>query len=182
MKTKSIIRQEILQKRDALSDTERKIKSERICQRLITDERFMLAKTILVYMPIKTEVSTLPLIEQAWALNKRVGLPKTQGDEMNFYECHDFSDLTIGAFNILEPKTEVLIEPSHALLIMPGAVFDQQRHRIGYGKGFYDRYLKNHSPIETIALAFDCQIVDYFEAEAHDIAPSCILTESQTIK
>lgn len=64
---------------------------------------------------------------------------------------------------------------------MPGVVFDQHKHRIGYGKGFYDRYLKNHPNLETIALAFDCQIIDYFEAEAHDIAPNFILTESHTI-
>ena len=181
MKNKVIIRREILQKRDALSDCERTKKSELICQRLMTDKRFIAAETILVYMPIKSEVSTIRLIEKAWTLNKRVGLPKIQGDEMNFYECRDFSELSLGAFNILEPKTEVLIEQSHALLIMPGVVFDQHKHRIGYGKGFYDRYLKNHPNLETIALAFDCQIIDYFEAEAHDIAPNFILTESHTI-
>lgn len=182
MKNKSTLRLEILEKRNQLSPKDIQEKSDIICNKVIASPQFKLADTILVYMPIKSEVLTIPLIKHAWSLNKCVGLPKTQGEKMEFYEVYNFNDLTLGKFNVLEPLPTRLIETQNALLIMPGVVFDKQKNRIGYGKGFYDRYLKQYPKFETMALAFECQIVDKIMSESHDILPDYLITERQIIK
>lgn len=181
MNQKALIRKQILQKRNQLSTFERNLKSQIICDRVMANEKFIYAETILIYMPIGSEVLTLPLIEAAWSLKKRVGIPKTNGNEMDFYELNDFNELIIGAFNVREPNHSNPISIKNTLLILPGVVFDYHKNRIGYGKGFYDRYLKSHSDIETIALAFECQIVDSIEVESHDISVNRIFTEQQII-
>ena len=180
--SKSIIRKEVLQKRNSLSPNERKIKSELICQKVISHPKFLEAEVILVYMPIKSEVSTISIIQQAWKLNKIVGFPKIEDNKMQFYNANNFSQLAKGTSSILEPETNNLIEPSKALIIMPGVAFDRNKNRIGYGKGFYDSYLTLHSQFDTITLAFDCQIVESIQTESHDIIPHYLITESIIIQ
>lgn len=182
MINKSILRKEFLAKRNSLTLNERTIKSEIICQKVSSHPKFLEAEIILIYMPIESEVSTLSLIKQSWNLSKKVGLPKIQNNEMEFYAVKDFTELTKGPFNILEPSSEHLIKTSNALMIMPGVIFDLHKNRIGYGKGFYDRYLILHPEIETIALAFDCQIIESIQTEPHDIAPHFLITESLIIE
>ena len=119
------------------------------------------------------------LIETAWNLNKIVAVPKIINGNMSFYRIQSFKDLTIGTFNILEPTSNELICTTEGLMIMPGVVFDKNCHRIGYGKGFYDRYLKNYPQLNKIAVAYDLQVVDHIQSEAHDINPHFVITESQ---
>ena len=84
-----------------------------------------------------------------------------------------------GYFEIPEPTTGVPAEDEEAILIVPGVAFDRNRHRAGYGQGFYDRYLEKHPHHKTVAVAFDFQIVDEVPSEPTDICPQMVITESE---
>jgi 5-formyltetrahydrofolate cyclo-ligase len=80
----------------------------------------------------------------------------------------------------LEPKQTHHADDENVLLIMPGAAFDAKCNRIGYGKGYYDKYLQVHPNVKTIAIAFELQMVETIPAEAYDICPDIIITEEKT--
>ena len=140
-------------------------------------------KWILFYVSYGTETDTGVLIRELLETpekNVHIAVPKVKGDEMEFYEIKSFSDLVSGYKGILEPKGDVLAQPSNALMVMPGLVFDRRRNRIGYGGGYYDRYLAQHSEqIEkTVAAAYDLQVMPHdIKTAPHDIKPDCIVTE-----
>ena len=179
MKSKKQLRQEIISQRLQLSATEILEKSKQIQKKICSHPTFLNAPVIYIYIDYRHEVSTRLIIETAWKLNKVVATPKIIDGEMKFYQIHTFDDLATGTFGILEPVTNECISNNEGLMIMPGVVFDINCHRIGYGKGFYDRYLNRYPTLDKIALAFDLQIVDQIETESHDVNPQFVITESQ---
>ena len=181
--SKYSIRQEILHARQSLGEDEQNYKSNLIYQSIINDEYFIKAPVLFVYLSTKNEVSTTALIKKAWELGKTVAAPKVNGNGMEFYVFSSFNQLKVGPYyGILEPTTTEPIQTKEALIIMPGVAFDYQRNRIGYGKGYYDRYISEHPYHETIALAFDCQLVKEIPSEEHDFKPNKIITETNIIK
>lgn len=177
METKKDIRARILQKRRQMSLEDWQRKTADIFEKLISNPLFLQADEIYCYMDYRFEVGTRQLIEKAWELQKKVAVPKVQGTEMEFYYIDSFAQLQKGYAGILEPVTDRRAQGDSVLVILPGSVFDRKRNRIGYGKGFYDRYLRRHEHHRTIALAFDIQIVDAVPADSHDIRPEEIITE-----
>ena len=101
---------------------------------------------------------------------------------MIFYKLTDFSQLEPGYFGIPEPARGEIAEWENALMIMPGVAFDKQNHRVGYGGGFYDRYLEKHPALKRIAAAFEFQILPEVPTEPTDISPEIIVTEKQCIR
>ena len=159
--------------------------SAQITARIIGLEQYTRAEVVFAYMALPKEVQTRELILRCLEDGKRVGVPKVQTEgaagEMHFYEIRDFDHLVRGAMNILEPDPAVcacLDEEEDALMIMPGVAFDTKRHRIGYGGGFYDRYLQEHKKHPTAAAAFDFQLFDEVPYESTDICPDCLVTPS----
>ena len=158
---------------------------------------FLSAKHVLCYVNYKSEVETIPIIEKCFSMKKHVYCPCVTGREMDFYEIFSLSDLKEGYRGILEPEKQEkrifqLPQNESVLMIMPGAVFDRERHRIGYGGGYYDKYLakigseyeKNGVKLplfSTVALAFSMQISDKVEQQEHDICPQMIVTEKEII-
>lgn len=179
MKYKHELRRQILKIRSQLPLDIWLQKSTQISHVVIQHPSFKSASIIYIYIDYKQEVSTRLIIKEAWKLNKTVAVPKIINGRMSFYQINSFDDLKPGTFGILEPFTNQLISSNEGLMIMPGVVFDTHCHRIGYGKGFYDRYLSHYPTLERLALAFDLQIVDYIESESHDINPHSIITESK---
>lgn len=179
MQSKEELRHEILKKRAQLTNEQVFNKSHIIIKKVIEHPFFLEATTIYTYLDYRNEVSTRLLIETAWNLNKIVAVPKIIDGNMSFYRIQSFNDLSIGTFNILEPTSNELIYCNEGLMVMPGVVFDKSCHRIGYGKGFYDRYLKNYPQLNKIALAYDLQVVNQIQSETHDINPQFLITESQ---
>lgn len=190
METKKEIRKQILQKRDALSDLERQQKSEEIVQKVIASEVFQNSDVFLLFSPYKSEVDVAKLIEYTLLLGKRVYLPKVIGLEMEFYQIFSMAELEEGYCGIKEPKVDLLRrflpkKDEHIFILLPGVVFDKEGGRIGYGKGFYDRFLEKlekNIPKENfykVAVAFCCQIVDNGRIikEKHDILPDYVITE-----
>lgn len=176
MGSKKVIRKRILETRAALSYEEQAKRSDMIAEKVIHHSFFLNADCIYCYVDYNAEVYTRAIIEAAWDMNKKVAVPKIEGDEIHFYYLNCFSDLQEGYRGILEPITTMPANDGNALVIMPGVAYDKARHRIGYGKGFYDKFLKNHHG-HTIALGYELQIVDYIPFEEHDFSPNVIITE-----
>lgn len=133
--------------RDALSADRRARYSGQILKNVTEHACYREAQTLLVYVSFRSEAATLPLIRKALAEEKAVYVPRVAGREMDFFRIAALSDLEEGYRGILEPKAHItdmytpFASAGKTLFCMPGAVFDRAHHRIGYGGGFYDRYL-----------------------------------------
>ncbi|MBQ8558881.1 MAG: 5-formyltetrahydrofolate cyclo-ligase [Tyzzerella sp.] len=177
MESKKDIRKRVLTKRSNIEEKEWEEKSRRIYEKVVTHPFFLNAEEIYCYVDYKREVSTQKILETAWKLKKKAAVPKITGEDMEFFYIHNFAGLESGYCQILEPTSKELAQGKNVLVVMPGAVFDRNRNRIGYGKGFYDRYLEKHPSYHTMALAFELQMIDSIPADVHDIRPEVIITE-----
>lgn len=180
-KTKNELRKEILEKRKALAQQEVGDRSRKICERIREMDLYEKATDICIYMPIRNEVDVTMLIDPARKDGKGIWIPKVLGEEMEFNEYDEGGIEKSESFGIPESTSEVFLDPDdNTLIIMPGAVFDRDGNRIGYGGGFYDRYLEKHPECRTVAVCYDLQLVHHISAESHDIRPEIIVTESMT--
>ncbi|MDD5022583.1 MAG: 5-formyltetrahydrofolate cyclo-ligase [Candidatus ainarchaeum sp.] len=155
-----------------------KYKSEMIMNKLLSIKEFMEASSVSVYLSKPHEVDTNYTVEHLLG-KKRLSVPVTNS-KIDLVEFTSFNDLVAGKFGILEPKTKSFIDYTPDLILIPGVAFDIKKNRLGYGKGFYDIFLKNKS-ITKIALAFDFQIVEKLPNEKHDIPMDLIITEKRII-
>ncbi|TCT17072.1 5-formyltetrahydrofolate cyclo-ligase [Natranaerovirga pectinivora] len=181
--TKKEIRRFISQKKSLLREDKIRFDSETIARTLLEQVEYDSCNTIFVYVPFNQEVRTQGIIEQGWMDHKRIAVPKIVDNVMRFYYISSWNDLQIGYYNILEPhsKEEALLDET-TLVIMPGLAFDTQRNRIGYGGGFYDKFLEDRKPFSKIALTFDFQVLDSIPNEHNDIKPDTIITEKRIIR
>lgn len=178
---KNSIRIQIKEQKRKLSKDEIAYFSDACIKRLFTLDCLQESNVICPYVSYNQEVYTWDFIKQLLKGNKKVALPKVCGEEMDFYYIRQFSDLVPGAYGILEPDTKEIMKEEKALLIMPGLAFDEEKNRIGYGGGFYDRYLAKHPHLFKIALAYEFQIYRKLEVETFDIKPDLIVTEKRII-
>lgn len=185
---KKEIRRQILKIRDKLDEKYQKEADEKISQRLLSLAQYQEASWIFAFVSYKSEVDTKNIITTAIKQKKKVAIPKVLSDGyMEFYEISSLKELVCGYQGILEPditkKEPVFIKEikENILMLMPGAAFDRKCHRIGYGGGFYDRYLEKNSceHMETIALAYQIQVIDEIPICAYDRNPSWVLTENE---
>ncbi len=181
MESKKDIRKCVLAKRNCISNQEWEEKSRLICEKVVTHPFFLDSNVIYCYVDYRNEVCTRGIIETAWKQGKKVAVPKVNSDEMEFHYIQSFEDLKEGYRGIHEPKKQHLTDDAqNVLVIMPGAAFDIACNRIGYGKGYYDKYLHAHPNYKTLALAFELQMVENIPAEEYDICPNLIITEENT--
>lgn len=179
---KQALRKHFLSLRESIPAEEAAEKSRRILSRLTSHPVYQKCTCLYTYVDFRNEVQTLPLIRQALAEGRPVAVPKTAGADMTFYYITDPAELTPGRFGILEPGRAC--EEAHAgdaLLILPGAAFDRKGGRLGYGGGFYDRYLAAHPAHTLAALAYDLQIADELPTEPFDHRTPRIFTETALI-
>jgi 5-formyltetrahydrofolate cyclo-ligase len=180
---KKEIRKKVLAARDTLSPGKRMAKSREIEERLFSLSEFKSARVILFFASFRSEVDTGPMIRRALAFGKRVVLPKVKGAELVLYEISDLDkDVSPGTWGIPEPHEPrpVMLEEID-LIIVPGAAYDEQGNRAGYGAGFYDKLLPTFKKV-TVALAFEFQIVPNVPTEMHDIPIKKIVTERRVIE
>jgi 5-formyltetrahydrofolate cyclo-ligase len=157
--------------------------SMQILETFVNLSEYRDAERLLAYVDAKREVETRLLMEQAWKDGKQVAAPRVDGGGiMHYYLIQSLQDLETGSFGILEPKASCpLCECEEGLLLMPGVAFDEHCHRVGYGGGYYDRYLERHPGLVHIALAFEFQIFPEVPFEVHDILPEKIVTEQRVL-
>lgn len=177
MVSKKDIRKSILQKRGQLTDRQWIIQSTAICKKVLEHPLFIHSDCIYCYVDYKREVGTRVIIESAWKLGKKVAVPVVHGEDMHFGYLSSWDELEEGYKGILEPSYFSPAEDKTPLVIIPGVVFDRQRNRIGYGKGYYDKFLERHPKCKTLAIAFELQLVDEIPAEPFDIRPQVLITE-----
>lgn len=158
-----------------------RINSGRIMERVLSMPLYQEKDCLYVYVDFNREVKTRALIERALADGKTVAVPKVMRGSMVFIRLTDFSQLGRGYYGIMEPKGGEEVRREDALMLMPGVAFDRQRRRIGYGGGYYDRFLAAHPGIATAALAFGFQVFDEIPAEETDIRPSFVVTEEEIL-
>lgn len=184
METKAEIRKRILEVRKGLTDEEAASKSGAIVQKVIKTPEYREADNILLYADYCREVMTRGIFEDALLHRKKIFFPRVDRltNTMAFYQVISVRQLGRGYRDILEPKEDIRsryrFQPKEdTLVILPGVAFDTSGYRIGYGKGFYDRFLADRRQLSTMALAYACQIVDEIPKDAHDIKMDKIVTE-----
>lgn len=179
------IREEILSKRDKEPEDLRQKKSRRIKERLFSLKEFKKAHTILFYYSKGSEVETKEMMKEALRQEKRVLLPRVKGKEIYLGEIKELDqDVERGSFGILEPKeTSKKTTPKGVdLVVIPGIAFDLEGGRIGYGFGYYDRFLKRFpKKVSLVALAYDFQIVDRLPVGRYDGGVGKVITETRII-
>ena len=167
---KKALRAQIRGLKRAMTEEQIVTKSVRLGELFAQSELYKNAKTIYGYLPYNQEVRTVAMLEQAILDGKRVAVPKCYGEEMRFIWMDDLSKVEKGYAGIPEPVADgPVADDETALVLMPGLAFDQAGHRIGYGGGFYDRFLAAEPGHPTLALCYDFQMLDQLETEEFDI-------------
>ncbi len=181
---KTALRKEIREKKRAMTQKQIEKASHALAQQFFATAYYREAKTLYGYLPYNQEVRTIPMLQQALLDGKKVAVPKVFGDEMEFIYLTDLTQVEKGYAGIPEPVADgPIAHDEKALVLMPGLAFDAQGHRIGYGGGFYDKYLDSHpnTEFQKIALCFDFQIYDQIPSEAHDEKMDIIISPSEEI-
>ena len=174
---KKALRRMIGEKKRALTSEEIERRSAVLAHRLFETEPYRQARSLYAYLSFNQEVRTNPIIERAWADGKRVAVPKVIGNDMVFIWLERFDQLAEGYYGIPEPVADgPIADDATALVLMPGLAFDPQGHRVGYGGGFYDRFLEKEPDHPLVALCFDFQMLDHLEVEAHDVPVDVVIT------
>jgi 5-formyltetrahydrofolate cyclo-ligase len=173
---KKALRWEIREKKRAMTEEEIILRSEKLGQLFAQSEAYRKAKTVYGYLPYNQEVRTVPMLEQALREGKRVAVPKIYGDTMKFLYLDDLSRVEKNDMGIPEPIADTPVaDDKTALVLMPGLAFTKQGDRMGYGGGFYDRFLAEEPDHPTLALCYDFQMVDSLPTEEFDIPVDTVL-------
>lgn len=141
------------------------------------------ARTIAITISQGFEWNTKPIIELAWAEGKRVCVPKCtpEGRKLTFHAFTSYDQLEVVYYNLLEPKadeTEVIEKNGIDLIVVPGLLFDKRGYRVGFGGGYYDRYLQGYKNRTVSLVSEELQLVDEVPNESFDIPVECIVTEN----
>lgn len=173
---KSALRREIREKKKAMSLPEIEERSTRLGELFAQTEAYRQAKTVYGYMPYNQEVRTVPILERAIRDGKKVAVPKVYGDTMKFIYLDDLTQVANSDMGIPEPVADVPVaDDKTALVLMPGLAFDEAGHRIGYGGGFYDKFLTAEPDHPTVALCYDFQMYAHLDTEEFDIPVDMVI-------
>lgn len=181
--TKRALRGQVLRRRGELTDRERQRAAVLLTERILGHQWFYLSDTVLGFAGYGSEIGTDEILLECLRQKKRLYLPRVEGDEMHFYRVFALEELEFGYKGIREPKAEAQryvydeAEADRTLMLMPGVAFDPLRNRMGYGKGFYDRFLadKEKLQLRTIGVGYTCQMVERVPGGEKDIRPCQVI-------
>ena len=184
MQIKSKLRKEAREKRKQILN--REISDELIAEKLLSLDEYKGAKTILIYASLDEEIKTDDIINRALSDDKRVAVPYCydESGNMGFYLISSVDELETGSFNVREPdknQCEKLENFSDSIIIVPGMMFDKSGFRLGYGKGYYDRFLAKYNQI-SIGLCYDEMLVSSLPRGEFDKNVDIIITQSEIIR
>lgn len=183
---KKNLRKEMLIKRDNLPKDKKKVFDEEIKEKLKKMSFFKNAENIFIYVGFGSEIDTADFIEDFLKMGKRIFIPRTNIEEktMEAVEIKSLDNLIEDKYGILEPAKDIKAAKKIDLdlIILPGVAFDSKGGRVGYGGGYYDKYLQDLDiNIPKAALCYDFQLVDRVPCEEHDIKADCIVTEEKIV-
>lgn len=173
---KQELRRAIRERKRAMTEEEIVERSNALAEKFYNSPAYQAASTIYGYLPYNQEVRTVPMLQRALDEGKRVAVPKVYGEEMRFIYLEDLTQVSKGYAGIPEPIADAPVaENQRALVLMPGLAFDPQGHRIGYGGGFYDRFLAQEPHHPTLALCYEFQMQAHLDTEEFDIPVDTVL-------
>ena len=178
---KKTLRREFMGKRDLLSDDERAGAAKNIERALSGLDAFTDSSRVLLYASYGSELPTDGIFDLCAGLGKRVYYPKVRGKEMQFYRIDSLSELKEGFHGIREPigdsEEDTYDNGENDLMIMPGVAFDKEGNRLGYGGGYYDRFLAKWPALakKSVAIGYKMQETVHIPTESNDIKPGMIL-------
>ncbi len=173
---KQELRRAIRERKRAMTEEEIVERSNALAEKFYHTPAYQAAATIYGYLPYNQEVRTVPMLQRALDDGKRVAVPKVYGDEMRFIYLEDLTQVAKGYAGIPEPIADAPVaEDKQALVLMPGLAFDPQGHRIGYGGGFYDKFLAKEPHHPTLALCYEFQMQAHLDTEEFDIPVDTVL-------
>ncbi len=186
---KKEIRKVISKRRKSMSENEVKEKSEIIIDKLMNTEEFKKAKNLMVFLSFDNEVYTFDFIEKAISMGKKVIVPYTVKETYEIIPTllkNIEEDLEVSTYGYMEPKKDKIqpiLEENIDMTVVPGLAFDEKMNRIGFGKGYYDRYLaKTKKESKNIAIAYDYQVLEEIPSEDFDVKMDYIITEEKIYK
>lgn len=181
---KNELRQKYRALRDNFGEEFIKKASDGACENIAKIEFFIKADTVLLYYPIKNEISPLPLFELCLKMGKTVGFPVCQSENSTiiFKKANTLDNLSPQSFGLFEPNDdcEIIIPTKNTLCLVPALLFSRDGHRLGYGKGYYDRFLNSFEGISA-GLSYSMLLCDTLPHETHDIPLDMIITESEVL-
>lgn len=171
--------------KENISPEDKRKRDEYIFNRLTECQHYKEAGTVLCFVSTDVEINTHRIISHSLKLGKKVAVPRCTDKlgNMKFYLISSFSDLEKGLYGLLEPNTKkcrVFTDDANSICIIPGFAFDAKGYRVGFGKGFYDRFLKNYSGIK-LGICYNECIVNKIPSGRYDIASDYIITEKYII-
>lgn len=174
---KQALRRIIREQKRAMSPEEITRQSRELAARLCAHPAYRHSAAIYGYLSYNQEVQTLPILRKALQDGKRVAVPKVLGDTMAFLWLDDLNAVAKGYCGIPEPIANgPIADCPQALVLMPGLAFDREGHRLGYGGGFYDRFLEQEPNHPTLALCFDFQLLPEVVTDSHDIPVDYVIS------
>lgn len=177
---KTSLRRLLLEKRDATSFDLMKIASKTIQKKLKKIEPFRNAQKIGAYYPIGSEVMTQDIMQEALSEGKEIFLPKVVGRNIEFRKIENFSNLENGSFDIMEPRDDCPVDNNLDVILVPTVGISPKGVRLGYGHGFYDRFLSGKK-VETISITLEKQVIKNIPQSEHDAIINWIVTEDRII-
>lgn len=182
---KKELRKKFKQIRKAMSENQREIADMQVFENAVATDEYKYADVILAYVSSDIEVDTYKLIEYSWQAGKKVCVPrcKPNSNEMEFYEIYSFDDLEQGAFGILEPKEscEQWDNKGKACCIVPALSYDNRGYRLGFGKGFYDKYLTGFEG-KKLGICYDNCMSLKLPNDEYDISVDLVVTDKSALK
>ncbi|WP_160721689.1 5-formyltetrahydrofolate cyclo-ligase [Bacillus sp. USDA818B3_A] len=186
MSDKNKVRKRVKETLSNLSKPQYEAYSKRIADTLLNDNDWKTARVIGIYISNPPEVDTYQIIRKAWEQGKQVVVPKCRpaDKQLSFRALSDFTELESVYYGLLEPVealTKEITSEGIDLLVVPGLAYTKEGYRLGFGGGYYDRFLTNYHG-KTLSLAFKEQIISNFPIEAHDIPVSKLITNDGVIE
>ena len=177
--TKQILRSQIRTAKRQHSQAQLAAFSKNLCDKILNMTIYQSAHTLLLYSPLTDETDVSPIINDAYENGKTVLLPKVVDDDLELHIYKGVDTWERGAFGILEPKGEVFLDYDQVeVAIVPGMAFDMAGHRLGRGKGYYDRLLPRLTQAHKIGVCFPFQYLDEIPCEAHDVVMDEVISSS----
>ena len=177
---KKELRKKFIIERNNLTEGYRNNASAEILSKLENNELFMSAEKVFIFVGFDSEIPTLEFINK-WISKKQIFAPKIDNKIMNLVHITSIDDLTPGHFGILEPTSDNYYNGNIDLVITPSIVFDKNGYRLGYGKGYYDKFFATNKHKASIGLSYDTLLQEKVPTNQYDKKVDIIITEEQTL-
>ncbi len=172
-------------RRDNLSEQVREANSYEICKNLKKLFDSKQVDAYLAYYPLGSEASLVAFMEEVLLQQKELALPRTLGEDMTFYVISSLDQVEEGNFHVMEPLlscAEFSFAQKQIAVLTPGLCFDESGYRMGYGKGYYDRFFAQHPGLLKVGIAFEEQIAKEVITDSHDVPLDYLITEKRIIE